>query len=88
MEPDPTGAGFKYWAFISYSHVDRAWGDWPHRALETYRPPRALKENADHEDASTFRAPKPVTKATAVPLSQRRTDRIAIQPPAISHQGR
>lgn len=32
----------KYWAFISYSHVDRKWGDWLHRALETYRPPRAL----------------------------------------------
>jgi outer membrane protein assembly factor BamB len=35
-------AGFKYWAFISYSHVDRKWGDWLHRALETYRPPRGL----------------------------------------------
>jgi outer membrane protein assembly factor BamB len=32
----------KYWAFISYSHVDRKWGDWLHRALETYRPPRGL----------------------------------------------
>jgi outer membrane protein assembly factor BamB len=36
------GAEFKYWAFISYSHLDRKWGDWLHRALETYRPPRGL----------------------------------------------
>jgi outer membrane protein assembly factor BamB len=42
MEPDPTGPGFKYWAFISYSHVDRKWGDWLHRSLETYRPPFGL----------------------------------------------
>lgn len=39
---DPAGAGFKYWAFISYSHVDRKWGDWLHRGLETYRPPLGL----------------------------------------------
>lgn len=36
------GAEFKYWAFISYSHLDRKWGDWLHRALENYRPPRGL----------------------------------------------
>lgn len=33
---------FKYWAFISYSHQDRVWGDWLHRALETYGVPKAL----------------------------------------------
>jgi len=32
----------KYWAFISYSHTDKAWGDWLHKALETYRVPRRL----------------------------------------------
>lgn len=32
----------KYWAFISYSHQDEAWGTWLHRALERYRVPRAL----------------------------------------------
>lgn len=31
-----------YWAFISYSHNDEAWGRWLHRALETYRVPRNL----------------------------------------------
>lgn len=31
-----------YWAFISYSHADDAWGRWLHRALESYRIPRAL----------------------------------------------
>jgi outer membrane protein assembly factor BamB len=40
--PNSAGGGFKYWAFISYSHVDRKWGDWLHRGLETYRPPRGL----------------------------------------------
>jgi WD40 repeat protein len=33
---------FKYWAFISYSHADRKWGNWLHSALETYKVPRAL----------------------------------------------
>src|SRR2546423_1387896 len=32
----------KYWAFISYSHRDRAWGDWLHKALESYRVPSRL----------------------------------------------
>jgi eukaryotic-like serine/threonine-protein kinase len=34
--------GFKYHAFISYSHADRAWGDWLHKALETYPVPSRL----------------------------------------------
>lgn len=34
--------GFRYWAFISYSHQDQAWGRWLQRALETYRMPRRL----------------------------------------------
>ncbi|MDR3418963.1 MAG: TIR domain-containing protein [Nevskia sp.] len=33
---------YKYWAFISYSHRDKAWADWLHKALETYRVPRRL----------------------------------------------
>ena len=33
---------FKYRAFISYSHRDKRWGDWLHKALETYRVPRRL----------------------------------------------
>jgi eukaryotic-like serine/threonine-protein kinase len=35
-------ADYRYWAFISYSHADKAWGDWRHRALETYRVPKQL----------------------------------------------
>ncbi len=35
-------ADFKYRAFISYSHRDKKWADWLHRALETYRVPKAL----------------------------------------------
>jgi hypothetical protein len=27
----------KYWAFISYSHVDEPWAKWLHASLETYR---------------------------------------------------
>ncbi|MCK9539423.1 TIR domain-containing protein [Dokdonella sp.] len=34
--------GFRYWAFISYSHQDDAWGRWLQRAIETYRVPRRL----------------------------------------------
>jgi hypothetical protein len=33
---------FKYWAFISYCHRDKQWGDWLHRSLETYRVPKRL----------------------------------------------
>src|SRR6185436_8363838 len=29
-------APFKYRAFLSYSHRDKGWGEWLHRALETY----------------------------------------------------
>ena len=35
-------ADSRYWAFISYSHADKRWGDWLHRALETYRVPKHL----------------------------------------------
>ena len=41
----------KYWAFVSYSHQDRKWGDWLHHALETYRVPKNLvgkETNRDH----------------------------------------
>ncbi len=27
----------KYWAFISYSHVDTSWAKWLHRGLEGFR---------------------------------------------------
>ena len=32
----------KYWAFVSYSHHDKTWGEWLHRSLESYRMPRRL----------------------------------------------
>jgi WD40 repeat protein len=37
-----TAVALPFWAFISYSHKDREWGDWLHRALETYRVPKKL----------------------------------------------
>lgn len=39
---DDVGDGLKYWAFISYSHQDKAWGQWLHRRLEGYRVPHRL----------------------------------------------
>ena len=33
---------YKYRAFISYSHRDAKWGDWLHKALEHYHPPRQI----------------------------------------------
>lgn len=33
---------FTYRAFISYSHRDKAWANWLHKALETYRVPSRL----------------------------------------------
>ena len=57
VEPDPpTGAGFKYWAFLSYSHQDNLetrkdgergriqWAEWLHDALENYRVPAEFRE--------------------------------------------
>ena len=43
------GDGYKYWAFISYSHRDRAWGDWLHKTLETYRVPARLVGRASRD---------------------------------------
>jgi len=40
MPDSPSGTAYR--AFISYSHRDKAWGDWLHKALETYRVPRRL----------------------------------------------
>jgi tetratricopeptide (TPR) repeat protein len=38
-----TTPGFRYRAFISYSHQDATWAAWLHRSLETYRvPPRLV----------------------------------------------
>jgi len=34
--------GRRYWAFLSYSHEDRDWANWLHRALETYAIPKDL----------------------------------------------
>src|SRR5947207_4187887 len=35
-------AAGRYRAFLSYSHKDRSWGEWFHRALEGYRIDRDL----------------------------------------------
>jgi len=35
-------AEFRYKAFISYAWADAKWGNWLHKALETYRTPKAL----------------------------------------------
>jgi len=37
----------KYWAFISYSHQDKKWGDWLHKKLETYKIPKTLIASAE-----------------------------------------
>jgi tetratricopeptide (TPR) repeat protein len=42
MPESSSSSGFTYRAFISYSHRDKVWGDWLHKALETYRVPSRL----------------------------------------------
>jgi len=42
MAQDPVVPEFRYRAFISYSHQDKAWADWLHKALESYRIPKRL----------------------------------------------
>lgn len=41
--------GYKYYAFISYSHKDRKWARWIHNAIEHYRLPSVMRkaENAN-----------------------------------------
>ncbi|MBL6749281.1 MAG: TIR domain-containing protein [Nevskia sp.] len=51
MQQEP----YKYWAFISYSHRDRAWARWLHRALESYRVPRRLVGSAGVDGATPRR---------------------------------
>jgi WD40 repeat protein len=46
-----TDESFKYRAFISYSHRDKAWGDWLHRALESYRVPKQLVGSTGRDGA-------------------------------------
>jgi hypothetical protein len=29
--------GYKYWAFVSYSHRDEQWAKWIHEGIETYK---------------------------------------------------
>ena len=40
--PASSVSRFTYRAFISYSHRDKAWADWLHRELETWRVPSRL----------------------------------------------
>jgi WD40 repeat protein len=49
MPPQAGNEGFKYWAFISYSHRDKRWGDWLHSRLEGYRVPRRLVGKKSHD---------------------------------------
>jgi WD40 repeat protein len=41
---------YKYYAFISYSHANKKWGDWLHKALESYRVPKHLVGKNTHDD--------------------------------------
>lgn len=42
MTLDAPQSAFRYRAFISYSHRDKVWADWLHKALETYAIPSRL----------------------------------------------
>ena len=42
MTQDSGSPAFRYYAFISYSHQDKVWADWLHKALETYAVPKRL----------------------------------------------
>ena len=42
MTPASAIPAFRYRAFISYSHQDKSWAGWLHKALETYAIPKRL----------------------------------------------
>lgn len=51
MTDNTAGAGPRYWAFISYSHKDAAFGRRLHRRLESYVLPRRLAGRAPDDGA-------------------------------------
>lgn len=40
---------YRYRAYLSYSHTDATWAKWLHRALESYRIPRRLRDDVDRD---------------------------------------
>ncbi len=58
-QPDGQESTPHYWAFISYSHADERWGRWLHKALERYRVPRRVADDAS-DDTPTPRRLKPI----------------------------
>ncbi len=46
MTAPASSAESRYFAFISYSRKDKKWGDWLHKALETYKVPARLRKEA------------------------------------------
>lgn len=46
MEAHGAQSGFRYSAFISYSHKDSAWASWLHKSLESYTVPRQLRNRS------------------------------------------
>ena len=42
---------YKYFAFISYSHLDNKWAKWLHNSLERYRVPKKLIGTLGREGA-------------------------------------
>lgn len=51
--------GYKYHAFISYSHSDKKWADWLHKTLETYQIPSSIRAttNGDKNKLSSKLTP-------------------------------
>jgi len=46
---------YKYYAFISYSHIDKDWGNWLHKTLESYRIPASLKVQKSTEQKNILK---------------------------------
>lgn len=47
---------YRYWAFISYSSKDKAWGSWLHGAIENYGVPSEFVTH--HKTPTGYPAPK------------------------------
>jgi hypothetical protein len=53
--PRDLPAGFRYLAFVSYSHRDEQWAKWVHEGIETYKIPRSLIGKPLHGGATPRR---------------------------------
>jgi hypothetical protein len=77
-EPEGKSAGYRYWAFISYSSKDRKYGEWLRQRLENYKIPADLRGHEFSDGAVLGEYLRPVFRdRDELPSSDNLGERIA-----------